>query len=152
MTSFDIAITYSQISIFNSNLENPFNDWEDEQVAQGFSWREQSVSFKTLTSDEVVRVELNVVEQFRPSEKSLRTISVPFTCNQNGAIEISSITDSQPISLEPGEYQLVFEAGLEPSHWCRISLIANGDLDPKILVADSEITPSNQLVMGARSA
>lgn len=152
MISFDIPVTYSQIAIFNSNLENPFNDWNDDQVNQGFSWRNESVSFKTLVNDAVLRVEFDKVDRFTPAEGSERIISVPFKCNDEGEIEVASITDAQPISLEPGSYQVIFEAGSLPDQWCRISVVANGDLDPKILLADSEIAPRHPLVMEAYSA
>ena len=36
---FDIEIAYGQIAIFAASLENPFNDWSAEHIAQGFSWR-----------------------------------------------------------------------------------------------------------------
>jgi hypothetical protein len=152
MISFDIPITYSQIAVFNSNLENPFNDWSDDQVSQGFSWREGSVSFKTLINDAIVRVEFDVVGKFVPSVGSLRTISVPFKCNQSGEIEIATITDAQPLSVKSGVYQLVFECGSEPDDWCRISLVVDGDLEPKILVADADLAPSYPLIMEAHSA
>ena len=48
MEKFIIDVSYSQIAVFNSELENPFNDWTDQHVLQGFSWREESGSFKTL--------------------------------------------------------------------------------------------------------
>lgn len=94
MISFDTVITYSQISIFNSNLDEPFNDWNDDQVRQGFSWRPESVSFKTLSNDAVVHVTFEKVSQFSPSAESERTISVPFSCNEVGEIEVAGITDS----------------------------------------------------------
>ncbi|MBN9391540.1 MAG: hypothetical protein J0I20_26140 [Chloroflexi bacterium] len=54
---FDFYISYSQLIIFDNELEAPFNDWRPEHVAQGFSWREGSVSFRTLEDNGSMRVE-----------------------------------------------------------------------------------------------
>lgn len=151
MTSFDLAITYSQIAVFNSDMDEPFNDWTDDLVNQGFSWRDGSVSFKTIASDSKVRVEFEVASEFMPAKGSDRAISVPFEC-PHGEIEIASITDSQPISVEVGVYQLIFECGAEPDDWCRITMIPNGDLEPRILLADAEINPHYPLIMEAQVA
>ena len=151
--SFNTVVTYSQIAIFNSNLETPFNDWNDGQVNQGFSWCDESISFKTLVSDESVRVEFQNVDNLSPRTDSVRTITVPFICNAGGEIEIATITDSYPISMQPGNYQIVFETGLNDDlNWCRISAIANGDAEPRVLLADTGLSPEYPLVMEAQSA
>lgn len=148
MPSFDLNIIYSQISVFNSNLDEPFNDWSKAHVRQGFSWRERSVSFKTIETDGVVHVDFVVKEQFVLDPNSIRTISVPFQCI-GGEIEIAAIAESQPLPLADGCYQLIFENGLQPQNWCRITMILNGDLEPRILVADQGISPNYPLVMEA---
>ena len=153
MASFDLIISYNQIAVFNSDLENPFNDWSDAQVDQGFSWRSESVSFKTLLDGVVAHVEFLVCKEFSAFPTSIRAISVPFSCNSYGEIEVATITGAQHIFLDPGQYQLVFEAGLTGSEsWYRISVIPNGLQKPQILVADSELAPSYPLIMGPQSA
>ncbi|MBV9508922.1 MAG: hypothetical protein JO303_01415 [Caulobacteraceae bacterium] len=154
MNSSILFVTYAQVAVFNSNLQNPFNDWNDAQVNQGFSWREQSVSFRTLLNDVSTRVEVDMVEELTPLPNSIRVISVPFRCGEAGRVEVATITDTLPIDVPPGLYQLVFEAGVfdrsEP--WCRFSLIANGDMSPAILRKDAELSPEYPLTMGAHAA
>lgn len=43
-----LEVDYNQVAVFSSGLANPFNDWEERHVGQGFSWRPESVSFRTL--------------------------------------------------------------------------------------------------------
>jgi hypothetical protein len=148
MPSFELNIIYSQLAVFNSNLDDPFNDWSKAHVSQGFSWREGSVSFKTIESDGVVHVDFEVKEQFVLDPNSIRAISVPFQCI-GGEIEIAAIAESQPLPLADGSYQLIFECGSQPENWCRITMISDGDLEPRILVADQVISPNYPLVMGA---
>jgi hypothetical protein len=151
MISGRLLVTYSQIAIFNSDLEMPFNDWNDAQVNQGFSWREEAVSFRTLIDGTHTQVEVDSVTEFIPSSNSVRSISVPFLCNQSGGIEVATITDSMATSFRPGQYQLVFETGLitDSESWCRFSLIMNGNMNPTILKLDNALSPEYPLLMGA---
>lgn len=48
VASFSLEIAYGQIGVFDASLAQPFNDWTDAHVRQGFSWRSGSVSFRTL--------------------------------------------------------------------------------------------------------
>jgi hypothetical protein len=34
-----LSILYSQLAIFSADLAQPYNDWNERHVAQGFSWR-----------------------------------------------------------------------------------------------------------------
>ena len=43
--NFTLDISYSQLVVFQKGMENPFNDWENTHVDQGFAWRPGSVSF-----------------------------------------------------------------------------------------------------------
>jgi len=154
MISGRLLVTYSQIAIFNSDLDIPFNDWSDVQVKQGFSWREEAVSFRTLIDGAYTQVEVDSVMEFIPSPNSVRSISVPFLCNQSDGIEVATITSSMNIYFRPGRYQLVFETGLitDSESWCRFSLIMNRNMDPVILKLHNALSPEYPLLMGAAPA
>jgi hypothetical protein len=48
MAIFQVFVGYSQLSVFDPSLSEPFNNWTPGHVAQGFAWRPGSASFKTL--------------------------------------------------------------------------------------------------------
>lgn len=152
MEIFTFMVSYSQIAVFRSDLDNPSNDWTNQHVAQGFSWRDESVSFKTLvdagpTSVEVVRA------SEMPIPNGSRAISVPFFCPEDSKIEIASIAGGQVTGLPGGRYQLIFETGYrDDDNWCRFTFIPHGSELPMILIADSEIIPAHELLMYADPA
>lgn len=148
-----LLVSYSQISIFDGTLENPFNNWTEQHVRQGFSWRDGSVSFKTLIESGQLEVRILYVRKFFPDASSLRTISVPFVCQEGARIEIATITESHPVPLEAGEYQLVYETGLSESIcWCRFSLVSNGSLEPRVIIRDAELVQREHFLMNADPA
>lgn len=136
MEKFIIDVSYSQISVFNSELENPFNDWTDQHALQGFSWREESVSFKTL-----------------PIPDGIRAITVPFYIPVGKNLEIATITEGRVVGLAGGIYQLVFETGYSDDLcWSRFTFIPDGSQIPEILIADDEIDSTKKLIMHADRA
>ena len=44
----NIHIVYPQICIFDFKIFDPFNDWSTKHIQQGFSWRNENVSFGPL--------------------------------------------------------------------------------------------------------
>ena len=152
MEKFIIDMSYSQIAVFNSELENPFNDWTDQHVLQGFSWREESVSFKTLIDAGPMTVEVRKSAEL-PILDGIRAITVPFYCPTGKKIEIASIAQGHVVGIEGGIYQLVFEAGYSDDEcWSRFTFIPHGSQIPKILIADAEIDATNELIMHAEQA
>lgn len=151
--TFTQYVTYAQIAVFNAGLARPFNDWTDRHVRQGFSWREQSVSFRTLVEDGDVTVIFAVADIFRPAPGSVRTIGVPFRCRSAGSVEIATITDTQTVPLIPGGYRLVFETGVGGgTQRCRFTAIPGGGTAPSIEIADAGLAPSYPLLMTASAA
>jgi Competence protein J (ComJ) len=45
MAIFQVFVGYSQLSVFDPSLSEPFNNWTPGHVAQGFAWRPGSASF-----------------------------------------------------------------------------------------------------------
>ena len=42
---FIVGISWSQIAAFLPDIEIPFNDWTQDHLEAGYSWRHESVSF-----------------------------------------------------------------------------------------------------------
>ena len=104
---FDVDVTYSQLAIFWAALPQPFNDWTDMHVSQGFAWRQGSVSFKTLDEQGVHSVSCALINKAAPvSKDAIRVIQVPFEVPDDGMLEVASISDSVSIELPNGMYQL----------------------------------------------
>lgn len=149
---FPLGISYSQVAVFHGGLENPFNNWSDQHLAQGFSWRPESVSFKTLIETGQTSVEVRTAEKM-PVPKGVMAIAVPFIGPKTGEVEIASITDGRTFEIRPGKYRLLFETGnTEQGNWCRLTFVRNGSQTPRILRSDSDKIPSSSLLMHAEPA
>lgn len=109
MKSITVQVGYSQLAVFNCQMDRPLNMWTRRHVQQGFSWREGSVSFKTLEEDCELVVKLDLVDKFPPiHQKSAQVIEVPFVVGAHG-IEIGSVTASEAASIPEGKYELRIE-------------------------------------------
>lgn len=152
MKVITLNVSYSQVSVFNGALENPFNDWTDRHVEQGFSWRPESVSLKTLIENGPATVEIQIVDSIvQPTGQ--RATSFPFTCPEGGWIEIASIADATIADIPVGSYQVVFETGFRRNeYWCRFSFLRNGGDHAEILKWDAGSAPDGPLLMDAKPA
>jgi Competence protein J (ComJ) len=150
MEAFNLSVSYSQIAIFDGRMNNPFNDWTDTHVQQGFSWRPESVSFKTLAEYGTFKVEVVAIPAFKARFDTIRAISVPFLVKEGSLIEVASIGSSKVIKILSGTYELFFETGLDSEiNWCRISFCRKATLptDAKIIIQDEELSPNYPLLM-----
>jgi Competence protein J (ComJ) len=154
--SFSLFISYSQVAVFDSALEHPFNLWTERHVKQGFSWRPGSVSFATLEEAGQHDVEIDVVpDDVALSPGAVRIVQTPFNVPQSGSIEIASISESIPLSLSCGSYLRRFEyflatAGLKPR--IRFVFIRNEIAAFRIMRADPELTAGDDLLLSAEPA
>lgn len=150
---FEIFITYSQIAIFDPELEIPFNDWTQQHSEQGFSWRPGSVSFGTLVDGGEMDVEIYIGTEKELYSATKRAIVVPFLVLDSGVIEVASISDSKIIEIPSGNYALLFETGFDEENdnkpWCKFSFTKKEKVEPKILRADDELKPIYPLLMEA---
>lgn len=39
MTRVTLEVAHRQLAVFDARLSDPFNDWSDAHMAQGFAWR-----------------------------------------------------------------------------------------------------------------
>jgi hypothetical protein len=154
--SFPLYISYSQVAVFDSALEHPFNLWTERHVKQGFSWRPGSVSFATLEEAGQHSVEIDVVAgDVALSPDTVRIIQTPFEVPQKGSIEIASISDSRPLDLASGAYELRFEyfpASDGLMSQIRFVFMRTSATSFKILRADPALTAGDDLLLSASPA
>jgi competence protein J (ComJ) len=148
-----LVVTHHQVAVFQPSLEMPFNDWRDEHVCQGFSWRPGSVSFGTI-DDGILDVECVRGIQGAASG-AVRVIRVPFTVGSEAEVEVATVASNGfRLSLPAGEYALTFEHGrTEDAMWCR--LVWHGTSSrvmPAVVWADSGLDPPDPLIMEAEPA
>ncbi|WP_445371966.1 competence protein ComJ [Methylomonas sp. HW2-6] len=141
-------LSYAQVCIFSSLLDQPFNDWSERNVSQGFSWRPGSSSFRTLVEDGDHQINVFIDEPIPPRLQAncIRAFKVPFE-TVDGNIEISGISESTPLEISPGQYVLQVEF-LQYENNCvpEINIRFNkGDTDFSILKADEEIDSGSDL-------
>ena len=156
-----LDVLYSQVAVFDTHLELPFNDWTDVHVAQGFAWRHGSVSFMTLDDGGVMDVEVLIAGN-RPRDRGglpdpspERCIVVPFHVPVHGQCVVATAIDSIPLELAPGEYALTFEHGRWPSGEMWMVLRFDPVSTPvraRVVIADSDLNPPDELVMTALPA
>ena len=151
-TKQSIWITYSQVAIFQSDLENPFNDWTTVDAMQGFAWRPQSVSFRTLEQDGNMRVAIDLRDTFEKiNANALRAIRVPFSVK--GITEVASISEGFKFEVPDGDFSLYFETGRDAEGmWSLLTFVKQYNSDAEILVCDGQLKPGKTLLMTANPA
>jgi len=153
-SKFKIYISYSQLCVFVSSLDQPFNDWSDRNFSQGFSWRPGSVSFRALEDAGNHDIHLYINEQIsKVDTKCIRAFQVPFEASDN-EIEIGSISSSKLIQIKPGHYSLQVEF-YEARGDCLPVVIVRlntGDADFLILQSDQEIIADGEFDLLAHPA
>jgi hypothetical protein len=156
MSTFTLEVSYAQLAVFDSRLANPFNDWSDAHVSQGFSWRAGSVSFATLDASGPIAVTVMRSAAGSATDAALeRAIRVPFTVPAHREVEIATISGSVPVQLAEGEYALTFRHGRSSHGAMWATLIFEPVALPvkaEILRADAALTPPAELLMTADPA
>lgn len=155
-TIVTVDVSYGQIAVFVSALQQPFNDWADKHVAQGFAWRPGSVSFRTLVETGPHSVEIDVAEHAGAiSADAVRVTEVPFEVPPDGVVEVASISDSVPLSLPAGSF-LLRCAFLKPGGVSseRVHLVFARKDTPRFAVvrADEALSVDGELLTTAQAA
>jgi Competence protein J (ComJ) len=149
-------LSYSQLAVFLSSLEQPFNDWSDSHAKQGFAWRPGSVSFRSLVDCGQHSVEIRVLEHSQAVHlESVRAIEVPFDVPDDGSIEVGSITQTIPINLPCGSYLLRCEFLSPPnenSERVRLTFASKDTPRFAVVLADSELSLDGRLLTFANAA
>lgn len=154
-TTLMIDVDYGQLAVFAGALSQPFNDWTDRHVDQGFAWRPGSVSFRTLDAAGLHRVEVSCVENLaEPDAKAVRVIDVPFEVPQDGAVEIGSVVSTVPTTLPPGRLALRCEFFRSDEAGAFAKLMFAKDDTPRFAVvrADDALAVRGDLLTSAQPA
>lgn len=156
VTEIKINTSHSQIAVFDPCIDNPFNAWKQAHVNQGFSWRNHSVSFKTLieTGAHTVRIERGEIDE-EIYESSKRTIRVPFEV-KTGFVEIGGVLGSETVAMPPGLYMLealFFEPINEANASTLLRFVATDDRTEFLVVkADDALDVPQELEIEAQAA
>lgn len=156
MTRFQLDLSYAQLAVFNSDLPDPFNDWTEYHVAQGFAWRMGSVSFRSMVEAGMHDITVGVVErQGLLDTNAVRAIEVPFKVSDCGSVEVASIGDAVPLTLTPWDYLLRCEFMLPDSNGGGRALLTFSKHDsPRFAIvrSDSELRVEGDLLLTAEPA
>ena len=106
---FDASADHGQIVVFRLSLANPYNDWTEAHMDQGFTWREGSVSFGVEDPLSCLVEVLLGDESTSINDSPKRVILVPFKSDGNGVAIGDGLCENNSLNLPSGEYQLSFE-------------------------------------------
>lgn len=151
-----LEVAFGQLIVFDGELEEPFNDWTDQHVSQGFAWRPGSVSFRTLVEAGLHRVDVGIADFVGDVDPSaLRIIDVPFEVPLTNKVELGSVVDSADISISHGLYLLrcaFFGMNSDGQEQVKITF-ARRELPRFSLVrADSQLSATERLLTTADPA
>lgn len=150
--SFDLEFLYSQITVYDAELLECFNDWHYQHVSQGFSWRPGSVSFATLEDGGTLRVMVVLGNRTEVSAQSVdRAVLVPFGVSGNSGVTIASTLARFNYDMPPGSYALLYETGMPGTGkmWARLTFAPSASVEPRVITADPQLNPSYPLLMAA---
>ena len=151
---FTLELSWSQVSLFDANLADPFNDWTEAHLEQGFTWRPGSVSFKVPVRSGPLQVGIDFVDSLQLMSDAQWAILVPLH-TWGGVIEISTIAQSELIEIPPGQFSLLYQTGIHDGRaWAHFGLLAsNGvQVEPRVLRGDDVVHADVELLMQAEPA
>jgi len=155
-TTVDLEVSYGQLAVFASSLKQPFNDWTDQHVLQGFAWRPGSVSFRSMVVAGRHSIEIDVADHVGAVHAdAVRVVEVPFEIPADGAVDVGSIAETVPLSLPAGSFLLRCEfLHTADATGERVRLTFAKKDTPRFAVvrADPELSVSGELLMTAQPA
>jgi hypothetical protein len=156
MKCFPLEVLFGQIAVFHKGQERPFNDWTDEHVRQGFAWRPESVSFRSVVEAGLHQIEVSSIDHLgEVSPDAIRAIEVPFEVHDGGDIEIASIVDSEAVSVPVGRLLLrceFFDEGVPSAPRVRLTFAAKEAPRFAVARADKELVVPSVLLVTAQPA
>ncbi|MFB9329279.1 competence protein ComJ [Paenibacillus aurantiacus] len=153
----EVVVSYSQIAVYNRDVDHPFSDWTDAHIRQGFTWREGAVSFGTI-GDERSDIEVAVRKEATPAPDAIRAIVVPFETGAGGVMVSSILSQAYEYDVPPGNYELWFEIvpggpGEDGGRTRYVfTFIPCGEPKARIAKRDAGLTPGKTLLMVASPA
>lgn len=161
VASLKLGVIFCQVVVYNPGIKEIFNDWNEQDSNQGFSWRRGSVAFGMIGQAPELSVEVWLASEISLKTNTVRAILVPFEVEESGTVRISDVTDlGELVSIPQGKYALVFEIGFinEEEYskyadyheddaewgllpmWCRLTFIPKELVEPEILRGDAELS------------
>jgi hypothetical protein len=147
-----LFVSYAQIAVFQASLPNPFNDWTDAHVNQGFAWRQGSMSFRTKADDGPHEVVIACKLYADAPVEGLRVIEVPFIVAESDPVVIASIGDEFAVDIPEGSYALRFVVAAGDARCIELSFLKTDNPDFKILREDEDLTIDGPLLTHAEPA
>lgn len=140
-------------------MKNPFSDWTDAHLDQGFVWRQATVSFGTL-SDSLCEIEVSLADEVTANEQAIRSIVVPFHAGNTGVTVSSILSNEYQFAIPAGTYELLFEAiPLEPPSESGLfkvryvfNFVVTENPNERIIKYDEELSPPDRLIMTGKAA
>lgn len=162
ITAFDVCTLFSTIWV-NNPPDIEASHIQQLHCDQGFVWRPNCVGFFVVgqSADLTTEIRLNEAVQF--ASDVIRAIQVPFVVGQEGVMVYGGDGGKgSHVAIPIGSYALTFENGylIDPKSvdpidvdmlpmWCRLWFNRQDHVEPKILVQDSELSPTYPLCMQA---
>lgn len=151
---FNLELSWSQVSLFDASLTDPFNDWTEAHLNQGFSWRPGSVSFKLPTRTGGLDVSVDFIHSLYIIPDARWAIVVPFH-SWAGVIEVSTMSQSELIEIPPGRFAVLYQTGIRQGRaWAHFGLLAltGEEIEPRVLRGDTVVRADVPVVMEAEPA
>lgn len=104
----ELTISYSQLMVMNSDIQQPYVDWTPEDFERGYAEVNGAIIFEAI-SDYTCEVEVTCGHHIE-KEEVVRTISVPFTVKNEGVFITSILSNKLHIPIPNGEYMIVLQA------------------------------------------
>lgn len=149
-----IPVLYSQVAVFNNGIENPFNDWDEQHVRQGFAWRMGSVSFAMPNSVFEIDIDVRRLRRAALSNITQRAIVVPFRIAGGCGVEVGGIAETFEVDIPDGDYCLLFELSYKNEYG--LASVTFTFLDqceaPRILKNDGTLSATGVFLMQASPA
>jgi len=149
----ELELSYKQFCIFNESVKNPFNDWSEESIAQGFSIRKESISIMTLNSNGVLKI--SVLTDNRLLENAKRIIEFEYMVKDEN-LSIATISSELKIKIKEGLYKIRVQLCNESdeSELCYLSFLKKNEEDilPRYLRYDKEITKLSNFELNSKPA
>ena len=104
----ELTISYSQLMLMNYDGDQPYVDWTDEDFERGYAKTDGTVIFEAL-SDYACEVKVTPGKHIE-KEEVIRTVTVPFTVENECIVVTSILSNKFQIPIPNGEYTVVLQA------------------------------------------
>lgn len=156
---FPLTVLYTQVTVFRHGLPRPGLLWDDDHVAQGFAWDEETVAFGVPDHDGQCWISVDLVDRPPPvPPAALWGVEVPFLAS-SGRLDIGTVGLAHAYGVPVGQYALAFLAfgaeridGIDYAFRLHLQFFRNPSPEFKILKQGDELQTDTILRKEARRA